>query len=327
MSTTTVAVSAQSNAGHGNIATSPDGVTWTERFGLPKVGGNEASWNDICYSPGLGIFCAVSGGSGVTATSPDGITWTGGTIPGRAFNRVCWSPSLGLFCAVNSDGTTATCVYTSPDGLNWTARNCPEANQWVDVCWSAGLGLFCAIAATGTHQIMTSPDGVTWTAQTHASGTSGLRWLAWDPVLAKFCYCDSTTTDSTLSSDGVTWTRFAAVFSGGSLNSLAARHGGGFIGGGHNDRVFYSATGQASWSGPVSAGGSGFGDVKRIVYSAALNIHIATFNGATQAIITTPDNGVTWTEQTLAINNPFIGIADSSVPPPPVQRSYGLVIW
>jgi hypothetical protein len=162
---------------------------------------------------------------------------------------------------------------------------------------------------------MTSPDGSTWTAQTQASGTGSLRFVAWDPVLAKFCYCDSNTTDSTLSTDGITWTRFAANFSGGSLNSLSARNTGGFIGGGHNDRIFSSSTGQASWSGPVTAGGGGFGDTKRVVYSAALGLEIAILSGTSQGVTTSSDNGASWTLGTLATTNPWTGLAAGAALP------------
>ena len=63
------------NSAHPPIAaTSPDGVTWTQRT-LPA----SADWYSVTY--GNGVFVAVAQGSSIAATSPDGITWTQRTLP------------------------------------------------------------------------------------------------------------------------------------------------------------------------------------------------------------------------------------------------------
>ena len=70
-------------AGHsGLLATSPDGVTWTQRtssFGMSSIYG-------LAHD---GTKWVAGGYSGKIATSPDGVTWTQrtssfGTIPLRA---------------------------------------------------------------------------------------------------------------------------------------------------------------------------------------------------------------------------------------------------
>ena len=89
-------------------------TTWTTRASAA-----DNNWWGVCWSPELGIFCAVStsGSGNRVMTSPDGITWT--TRTSAADNNwysVCWSPELGLFCSTANSGTgtrimTSTCPY------------------------------------------------------------------------------------------------------------------------------------------------------------------------------------------------------------------------
>ena len=120
---------------------------WTQRT-LPV----STWWRSICWSPELGLFCAVAtnsaNSSNIAATSPDGINWTQRTLPVSAsWLSVCWSPELGLFCAVAANSTIA---ITSPNGINWTQRTLPVSANWQSICWSPELRLFCAIAIGST---------------------------------------------------------------------------------------------------------------------------------------------------------------------------------
>ena len=77
--------------------------TWTTRT-TPT----NNSWRSICWSPELGMFCAVSatGTGNRVMTSSDGIIWT--TRASAADNDwigICWSPELGIFCAVAETGS------------------------------------------------------------------------------------------------------------------------------------------------------------------------------------------------------------------------------
>src|SRR5204863_226960 len=66
-------------------ATSPDGLTWTQRT-MPS----SSQWNSVIY--GNGLFVAIAGGPSTTAaTSPDGITWTARTLPSsQQWNSVAY---------------------------------------------------------------------------------------------------------------------------------------------------------------------------------------------------------------------------------------------
>jgi hypothetical protein len=68
-----------------------------------RVSAADNSWNSVCWSPELGLFCAVSssGTQNRVMTSSDGITWAFQLTNDNAWSSVCWSPQLGLFCAVS----------------------------------------------------------------------------------------------------------------------------------------------------------------------------------------------------------------------------------
>jgi hypothetical protein len=69
--------------------TSSDGINWAAR--------NQAQaniWYSICWSPELGLFCAVSGdGTNRVMTSSDGINWaTRNQAQANTWSSICWSP-------------------------------------------------------------------------------------------------------------------------------------------------------------------------------------------------------------------------------------------
>lgn len=158
-----VAVGAQSLA----IATSPDGVTWTNR----GSGGTANGFRDVVWAGSLGLLVAVGEG-GQISTSPNGTTWTTRTsgVTGT-IHSVAWSGSR--LVAVVQSGQ----ILHSTDGINWTSVSL--GSTFWGVAWSPTLSLFVAVASGTTYE--TSPDGVTWTSR-YASGTSNfgqtkVRWL------------------------------------------------------------------------------------------------------------------------------------------------------
>ena len=178
--------------------------TWTTQATLA---GNY--WNNVCWSPELGLFCAVSSGpTGLVTTSSDGITWTTrAAAENNCWKSVCWSPELGLFCAVAYSGS-GNRVMTSPDGITWTTRASAEDNSWRSVCWSPELGLFCSVAGDGTsgHWVMTSPDGITWTTRASAADNDW-RSICWSPELGLFCAVAYLGTNRVMTSpNGTAWT-------------------------------------------------------------------------------------------------------------------------
>lgn len=155
-----VAIS-QSNASGQQVATSPDGETWT----LRNTPGN-INWNAITDNGVDKIVVVGTGDVGAIMTSPDAINWTAHNAPEVVQARgVAYSASLNLYVAVGSLGTNR--ILKSSDGETWTTVTAPALNQWYGLIRSEALGLFVATAINGTsNQVMTSPDGDTWTLRT-----------------------------------------------------------------------------------------------------------------------------------------------------------------
>jgi len=140
-------------SGANRVATSIDGLTWTNRNASQAN-----SWNDITY--GNGLFVAVSSsGANRVMTSPDGITWDNR----NASQANTWLEVVfggGLFVAVSTSGVNQ--VMTSSDGITWTNR-ASIAKIWQAIGY--GNGLFVAVSPGGAGSIMTSPNGTTWTSR------------------------------------------------------------------------------------------------------------------------------------------------------------------
>jgi hypothetical protein len=167
--------------GAGKIATSTDGITWTE---VPSPSGdnrwaeegNYVDFQGIAY--GNGRFIAVGywlngdngNGWGVAATSTDGTNWTtkdkvltNGSDSAHVY-AITWTGTN--FVAVGRWGRSAT----STDGTNWTTRQI-EGFNWLDNqnWWENAY----AVAADGTGKVIaggangklswSTDHGVTWT--------------------------------------------------------------------------------------------------------------------------------------------------------------------
>jgi len=87
--------------------TSPDGINWTTRTNPLGIGTN-SRFMDVVWSPGAGLFVAVSRTSDGyrVITSPNGINWTARkSAADNEWYGVCWSSDLDMFVAVASTGT------------------------------------------------------------------------------------------------------------------------------------------------------------------------------------------------------------------------------
>ena len=172
-------------------ATSPDGITWTQRV-LPV----SALWSSIVWNGT--VFCIVaSGGVTTAATSPDGITWTTRTLPVAAnWYAIAWNGAV--LCAVAYNSTIAA---TSPDGITWTQRVLPTTANWRAISWNGTS--FCTIAL-GSAIAATSPDGITWTQQA-LPVSAGWYSIAWNGTV--FCTVAANSSIAATSPDGITWTQ------------------------------------------------------------------------------------------------------------------------
>ena len=103
------------NISTSNVATSPDGVTWTTRTCSPGALKYGVKW-----IPELKLF--VTAGVGYTSISFDGINWTSHTSPNaNVFLHLAWSPELKRFVQVAYSGTRARVMVgaTAWKSSNW----------------------------------------------------------------------------------------------------------------------------------------------------------------------------------------------------------------
>jgi hypothetical protein len=135
----------------GLIATSPDGITWTQQdSSLPVDVG--VSLDAVGYGAGLFVAAGLraDGGTNVV-TSPDGIHWTSRGSPFGANEFVAdIAYANGTFVAVG------TRIWTSADGIAWTVRQDYRSLNSV----AFGNGRFTAVGLSGA--ILTSLDGIEW---------------------------------------------------------------------------------------------------------------------------------------------------------------------
>jgi hypothetical protein len=294
----------------GHIITSPDGITWTQRFAPGQwttiINGEIANnlgdgLTHITY--GNGLFVAI-GSVGITGsnswrtqviTSPDGITWTmRHTMSGRLSSGVTYGD--GLFAMITryiTSGNWRTEVTTSTDGITWTQRETLRNEHHTGI--AHGNGIF-VMASTGQSpslgnrggQILTSPNAITWTEQ-----IAGGSWY-WDCVgsvndlLVVVGINRSFQPRISTSPDGTTWTPRAIPASAFATNWSDITHGNGmYVIVGWNGRIITSqntitwtqrSAPRCDWTGVAHAN----------------NTFVAV--GYDGSIITSP-NATTWTRR------------------------------
>lgn len=258
--------------------------------------GLSGTWVSICWSPELGLFCAIAQSSNSIQTSPDGITWTLRTGSGsNTWNAVCWSPDLGLFCAV-CNGSSA--VQTSPDGITWTART-GQSGQWYSITWSSYLGLFCVVG-NATNYVETSPDGITWTVRTPAS-TAGWRAVCWSPERKLFCALGNTTNIQT-SPDGVNWTLRTGASSATWVSICWSPELSLFCAVAQGTGLQTSPDG-ITWTSRTNAGSYTW---QSVTWSSQLGLFCAVASSSTA--IQTSSDGITWTLRTAPVSATWYSI-------------------
>jgi hypothetical protein len=168
------------------IATSPDGVTWTQRTSSGLVS-NAAGM--VCANGLITIF--VGSQYDRTLTSPDGIVWTLNTTTcanPRAGGPTVWAASLSKYLSCDSASHGDGPFFTSTDGVAWIDRGNSGlgAITLASMCWSPDLGLAVGVA---NNTVVYSSDGITWangTAPAGTGGTSNARCVIWVRELGLF---------------------------------------------------------------------------------------------------------------------------------------------
>ena len=139
----------------GVIATTPDGITWTERR---RSGGQ---FRTVVY--GNGLFVAASEQSDLVATSPDGITWTDHHVGVTGGGYTIFTGTE--FVLLRNEGN-----YRSSDGLQWTLAS-------TDARFVMGYFNGAYLSFDWPLRVSTSPDLQQWTRVYEPLG-SGVSMVA-----------------------------------------------------------------------------------------------------------------------------------------------------
>lgn len=186
------------NASNQNrLATSTDGITYTNRLSYAAASGMSA------YSAVLNRVVHTTG-SGIRYSN-DGINWSNTNLTTGDYNGVAYSPSLGRFAALLYSSTGPSGAAYSADGITWTVTSLPTTGSIFYVCltWASGINKFVAVPYIGG-QVATSSDGITWTKT--AITSSEWKNVIWVQELGLLVAVSQTSPFLATSPDGTTWT-------------------------------------------------------------------------------------------------------------------------
>ena len=174
------------------IATSSDGINWTDASDNPFSGGvgmgiayNASYWLAVGNNYPSRTVCIAS--------SSDGMTWTDSSnnpFSGGGGSGIAWSDYQSKWVAVGfnlleSYGTV--CIATSPDGITWTdSSNNPFSGGYGNgIAYSSYQNKWVAVGYNldNTVCIANSTDGMTWTDASNNpfSGGGQGRGIAYSP--------------------------------------------------------------------------------------------------------------------------------------------------
>jgi len=142
-----------------DVATSPDGITWTVRA-LPSV----AQWANPAWNGT--VFCVTewSSAGGKAATSTDGITWTARTLSVTSDRNVTIGANSTLISTQRSAAGTIASVSTD-NGATWANSTLPSSALWATGTYGPCFFLMAGNVSPSTAGAL-SIDGVTWFATT-----------------------------------------------------------------------------------------------------------------------------------------------------------------
>lgn len=132
-----------------NIATSPNGVTWTLRT-MPS----SATWRVVTTSAGWLAY--VYGGTATAWSTNAGASWTTKTSLGW---NATYSAAVGSRILINGPTSGTSSAFSDDGGTSWTAATLPYAS-------TSQL-----VAATASLFLVTGDSGKYWTSSTGATGS------------------------------------------------------------------------------------------------------------------------------------------------------------
>jgi len=300
------------------VYTSTDGITW----GYAASSSSFANCSRILNNKQSGLW--VMGGFDFAASSTNGTTWTKsassvGQLYGLIFDGAQYVAAGGTLFG-------APAIYSSPDGLTWSLKSTYEAIASIARNPSTGL----LVALTNTDKSMASADnGVTWAygGITVASTSGFFSDVTWSPGLSAFVANSGQGLYS--STDGLNWTQlgtygnvcYGKVKASTTLLVTGCTVNSGSVYSSTNGVTWIKATTYPSTQGVIDvfwtgtqwvALGNG-GDIStspdaltwvlqasgttQPLYGLASSPSIMVVVGAGGTVLTSTNNGVTWTPQ------------------------------
>jgi len=317
------------------LATSPDGVTWTDRSTTSGVTAEPTK--GLIFANGLFVQLAWHQPPYYSA---NGLTFTAASVPGDnntsgipGYNHaVGMAYGNGIFLVVGCclDDNYGGSIMTSKDGMTWTKTTGPyfaelsenDSDFSLASNLAFGNGVFlgleedsangnaCGVAPTDTY---TSTNGVTWTA--HPLSNTGGNAVAASP--AGFTLVGNEGAIYTTTSSGATW----SLVSSPTIVWRAAAYGNGrFAAVGSGGNILSSQDGS-TWS-PVSNASLASTNFNSVVYGSAFIAAGTDQNSGSPSLASSAD-GINWTPQAVQSSAPtgalafgkrtYIGAAGSTV--------------
>jgi hypothetical protein len=179
----------------GDILSSTDGITWTERADFTGQEGKFA-----VYASDQVTAKYVAGGHGGTLyTSTDAITWTTRTLASATGDNrgLAYGNSVYVLCGASGK------IDSSTNGVTWTTRTSGVVSQLNSAAYGANAtDKYVVVGLSGV--IRSSTDGITWTSRT--AGTSTTEWRSVTYGQDKYVTV-GTSSQYAVSTNGTTWVR------------------------------------------------------------------------------------------------------------------------
>ena len=162
----------------GYIATSPDGITWTQTPKInpesvfPDAGDSDLTWHGGAF--GNGRFVIVGrrddvNDTPIAASSTDGINWTLVSLKGQdglhtGLYGVASDGSkfVGISNQYGMAGIVRHNLVTSTDGITWTTIPSSETEEFHTGWMTWGNGVWIIPLGVGSADYLRSTDGTTW---------------------------------------------------------------------------------------------------------------------------------------------------------------------
>lgn len=263
-------------------------------------------YNDVAYSPTLGLYVAVGKNADKMIKSLDGENWTNvnfGDDPSDPIELdcICWNSTVGEFYAVGHRVAYSqqTVRARSSDGTNWIYSNNGGGMQgaYTAIVWCSTAGRYVACSNTDSYTISSSASGDDWTWSGNNFSNSVFEALAYSPTLNIVVAVASSGSNHYYSTDGgLSWSPIAIAgnfqwFGVAWSDTLAKFCAVGRNNAGWPPMCAMTSVDGINWTLPVSISTNNW-QCMSVCWSSLLNVFVASYSG--QDSLLSSVDGVNW---------------------------------